>query len=49
MWQVVFRSTEKVAFSSTSKAFAEEWLKENNHCPETGKCLHLFAIRKAKK
>lgn len=45
LWLVVFRSTERIAFRSTMKKFAEEWLKENDYCPE-GNCLGLFKIIK---
>jgi hypothetical protein len=49
MWTVVYRSTGRVAFSSTSKAFAEAWLADNEYCPDTGKKLHLYELRKTPK
>lgn len=48
MWLVLNRSTGVVAFSSLQRAFAEQWLQDNN-TGRTGKTLSLYAIKRAKK
>jgi hypothetical protein len=48
LWTVVFNSTGTVAFRSTAKKFAQEWLSDNNTCPRTGRCLGLFRLTKGK-
>jgi hypothetical protein len=48
MWLVVFRSTHVVAFRTTMKKFAEEWLQEND-LDDEGRSLGLFKIIRGSK
>jgi hypothetical protein len=46
---VVYRSSGIVAFSTTKRAFAVDWMADNDTCPRTGKSLGLFEIKRSKK
>jgi hypothetical protein len=46
-YQVVFRSTGKIAFSTTVRGYALDWLRDNDYDTK-GRCLGLFELRRKK-
>lgn len=48
MYQVQFILTGIVAYSASTRALARHWYECNNFDSDTGECLHLFKIVKAK-
>jgi hypothetical protein len=48
MYQVIFISTGIVAYSASNRTLARHWYECNNFNADTGECLHLFKLVKAK-
>ncbi len=48
MYQVKFISTGIVAYSASNRALARNWYERNNFDSDTGECLNLFKLVKAK-
>lgn len=48
MYQVQFISTGIVAYSASSRSLARHWYERNNFDVDTGECLNIFKIVKAK-
>ena len=48
MYQVIFISTGVVAYSASNRTLARHWYQRNNFDSDTGECLNLFKLVKAK-